>query len=201
MPIVTGILLGLSTLLFVGPVFFYLIKSSLESGLKSGIAVAIGIILGDLICVFLAVYGVGEYLENTIIQKWFAFFGGLILIAMGIKSFVNTKLKKINEVTKKANSLLKYGLNGFLVNFVNPFVFAVWFGFYTILINKYNSDLEIKTALLFILVTIFLTDTLKAIFAHKIKTIITPKTFDKIVKIIGFIMILFGVRLMISLFM
>jgi threonine/homoserine/homoserine lactone efflux protein len=201
MPIVTGILLGLSTLLFVGPVFFYLIKSSMESGVKSGIAVAGGIILGDLICVFLAVYGVGKYLEIPIVQKWFAISGGFILIAMGIKPFVSAKRKKVQEVTKKANSLLKYGLNGFLVNFVNPFVFAVWFGFYTILINKYNSDVEVKAALLFILITIFLTDILKAVFAHKIKRIIVPKIFDKTLKIIGFIMILFGVRLIISLFM
>ncbi len=65
MPIVTGVLLGLSTLLFVGPVFFYLLKSSMENGVKSGVAVAVGIILGDIICVLLAIYGIGDYLETN----------------------------------------------------------------------------------------------------------------------------------------
>ena len=54
MAILTGILLGLGTMLFVGPVFFYLLKSTLESGFKAGIAVALGIILGDVICAGIA---------------------------------------------------------------------------------------------------------------------------------------------------
>jgi len=55
--IISGILLGLSTLLFLGPVLFYLLKSSMESGFKAGVAVASGIILGDIICVILVLSG------------------------------------------------------------------------------------------------------------------------------------------------
>ena len=200
MPIITGIFLGLSTLLFVGPVFFYLIKSSMGNGVKSGVAVAIGIVLGDLICVLLAVYGIGDYLETPLVQKWFAIIGGLLLIIMVMKPFISSKKIKEKEVNKKADSLFKHGLNGFLINFVNPFVFAVWFGFYTLLSSKYDSGFEVKTALFFTLFIIFLTDVLKAVFAHKIKNIITPSFFDKMLKVIGFLMIGFGIRLFFSLF-
>ena len=85
MPILTGILLGLTTLLFIGPVFFYLLKSSIESGFKVGLAVATGIIIGDIFCVLLAVYGFGSYFESTETQKWFAGLGGLILFIFGSK--------------------------------------------------------------------------------------------------------------------
>lgn len=200
MPIVTGVLLGLSTLLFVGPVFFYLLKSSMENDVKSGIAVAVGIILGDIICVLLAIYGIGDYLETPTVQKWFAIIGGLLLILMGIKSFFpKEKRNKIKE-DKGASSLLKYGINGFLINFVNPFVFAVWFGFYTLNSAKYENSFDIKTSLMVTLLTIFITDILKAIFANKIKRWISPLVFSKMVKLIGFIMICFGVRLFTSLF-
>mgnify|MGYP002332913826 CR=1 FL=1 len=200
MPIVTGVLLGLSTLLFVGPVFFYLLKSSMENGVKSGVAVAVGIILGDIICVLLAIYGIGDYLETPIIQKWFAIIGGLLLILMGIISFFSKKEKNKIKGNKGEASLLKYGINGFLINFINPFVFAVWFGFYTLNSAKYEDSFDIKTSLIVTLLIIFITDILKAIFANKIKKWISPLVFSKMVKIIGVIMICFGIRLFISLF-
>lgn len=200
MPILTGILLGLSTLLFVGPVFFYLLKSSMETSIKAGFAVAIGIILGDIICVLLAIYGVGDYLDTPIVQKWFAIIGGLLLILMGMKSIFSKKDKTSGNVQKAAQSLLKFGINGFLINFVNPFVFAVWFGFYTLNTVKYDNYFEIQLSLIVTLLTIFLTDMLKVIFANKIKKWVNPLVFNKILKVIGFIMICFGIRLFISLF-
>jgi len=122
MPILTGLLLGLSTLLFVGPVFFYLLKTSMENGFNAGFSIAIGIILGDLICVLLAFYGVGDYLEIAIVQKGFAIIGGLLLIILGIKSFFPTDHIEEKIIKKKPQSLLRFGINGFLINFINPFV-------------------------------------------------------------------------------
>ena len=49
MSILTGLFLGLTTLLFIGPVFFYLLKTSIEYGVKPGVSVAFGIIIGILI--------------------------------------------------------------------------------------------------------------------------------------------------------
>lgn len=199
MPIVTGLLLGLSTLLFVGPVFFYLIQIGMQIGFKAGLSVAIGIILGDIICVFLAIYGVGEYLENETVQYWFAIIGGIILIILGLKSiFVQSKIN-LNITNITSTNYFKIAFNGFLINFVNPFVFAVWFGFYSILTNKYESFFDVNLALTFVLVTIFFTDILKALFAQKIKKFITPSFYSKFSKAIGLAMIFFGIRLWFSL--
>ena len=78
MEIITGILLGLSTLLFIGPVFFYLVKSTLEEGIYAGISVALGIILGDIIYVFLIVKEFSDFLNEPQYQKWFALFWRLV---------------------------------------------------------------------------------------------------------------------------
>ena len=124
----------------------------------------------------------------------------LLLILMGIKSFFPKEKRNKIKGDKGASSLLKYGINGFLINFVNPFVFAVWFGFYTLNSAKYESSFDIKISLMVTLLTIFITDFLKAIFANKIKKWVNPLVFSKVVKVIGFIMICFGVRLFTSLF-
>mgnify|MGYP003340062785 CR=1 FL=1 len=46
-----GVLAGLSMLLFIGPVFFTLLKSALQHGIKTGVSVAFGIFISDVICV------------------------------------------------------------------------------------------------------------------------------------------------------
>ena len=88
MAILTGILLGLSTLVFIGPVFFYLLQSSIEKGFKAGLAVALGIIFGDIICVILAIYGFGDFFSSSQNIRYFGLVGGIILIFFGIMYFI-----------------------------------------------------------------------------------------------------------------
>ena len=200
MEIITGILLGLSTLLFIGPVFFYLLKSSVEHGLKAGLTVAIGIILGDIIYVVLALKGLGSLLQNEVTIKWLAFAGGLLLLGMGIKYlFFPSNTTKITS-KNKTNSYWIIGLNGFLINFVNPFVFGIWVLFLSINQTKFESETAVVTSLISTLAIIFLTDLLKVFFAHKLKKFITSKRLKLIYKVFGIIMIVFGLRLFIEFF-
>ena len=196
MSIITGALLGLSTLLFIGPVFFYLLKSSLEDGFKAGFSVAVGIIVGDIICVLLALYGFGSFFEQQEIQRTFTGVGGLLLLLFGIKYLLKPRVNNLHTDKIKGNSLFKYFVNGFLINFVNPFVFAVWFGFYTLNTSKYETENEVMISLVTTLVVIFSTDILKALFAHKLSSVIKPKKLRIIFKVFGVIMIVFAVRLL-----
>lgn len=200
MPIITGILLGLGTLIFIGPVFFYLLKASLEQSIKAGLAVAFGIIFGDIICVILALKGFGETLEHPLYKKLLALIGGLMLIIMGAKYVLQKTKNRITKNNKKEESIFTYGLNGFLINFINPFVFAVWFGFLAINQSKYTSQNDIITSLVATLCTILITDSLKVIFAHKLKPFINAKRLTTIYKVFGVLMFLFGIRLMWSFF-
>ena len=194
MAILIGILLGLSTLLFIGPVFFYLLKSTLEYNIKAGIAVAIGIIVGDIICVILALKGVGSFFEIQENKQWLALVGGLLLLIIGLKYIFNPKIKNKSK-SFKSKSLLKYGINGFLINFVNPFVFAVWIGFLSINQSKLDDKSSIVVSLVFTLITIFITDCLKAVYASKLKRFISSKKLQITFKIFGVIMVLFSIRL------
>lgn len=195
MEIITGLLLGLSTLLFIGPVFFYLLKSSLEAGIKAGIAVALGIIIGDVIYVVLALKGLGDFLQKDENAKWMALIGGLLLIGMGIKYLFYPSTKKDISGKLKSKSLYIYCLNGFLINFINPFVFGVWVVFLTVNQSKFANETSVIISMSTILAVIFFTDLLKAFFAYKLKLFMNPSRLKVVYKIFGAIMILFGSRL------
>jgi threonine/homoserine/homoserine lactone efflux protein len=200
MPILTGIFLGLTTLLFIGPVFFYLLKSSIESGFRAGLAVAIGIILGDIICVLLAIYGFGSFFESPENQKWFAGIGGVILLLFGLKYFFKPSLSEMKSKSNSSKNLVIYGVNGFLINFVNPFVFAVWFGFYTLNRSKFEDKNTVVSSLIVTLSVIFITDILKAYFAQKLTPFLNKKRLLMLFKVFGVIMIGFSIRLIFTFF-
>jgi threonine/homoserine/homoserine lactone efflux protein len=198
--VLTGALLGLSTLLFVGPVFFYLIKSSLAHSTKAGVAVAVGIIIGDIIYAVLVIKGLGRFFESEENQKWLAIAGGILLIAMGIKYLIKpTSEQKISEKLFKG-SLLFYMINGFLINFVNPFVIGVWILFLGINESKFSDESSVITSFIITLFVIFIADLLKVFFAAKLKPIIKPAKLKRILQVFGVVMILFGLRLFFELF-
>ena len=199
MAILTGILLGLSTLAFIGPVLFYLLKSAIESGFKAGAAVAVGIILGDIICVFLAFYGAEHFFNNTDNQRWIALGGGLILLSIGLKYVLKPNINTEVKEKFKQKKLGVYFINGFLINFVNPFVFAVWFGFVSYNQAKY-SHTETILSLTFTLLAIFSTDLLKAYFADRLISLIKPARLKMIFKLFGIVMIIFAIRLILLFF-
>ena len=199
MEIITGILLGISTLIFMGPVFFYLLKSTLDSGVKAGIAVAVGFFTGDLIYVIIAVKGIGSYFESPHNQKILSVAGGFLLIFLGIKYLLQKRILPKEQKTVSKNNWI-YFLNGFLINFANPFVFGVWIGFFAIVQSKTETDQEVVTALVCTLLTILITDILKVLFAHRIKRWIQPHLLHKIYKGIGILMIGFGLRLLCFIF-
>ena len=200
MAILTGILLGLSTLLFVGPVLFYLLKSSMESGVKAGIAVALGIIVGDIICVVVALYGAKKLFENPDFVFWMAISGGVILLLIGLKYLIKPNIDTSVKGKLKTSSIGIYFVNGFLINFVNPFVFAVWLGFVTYNQSVFN-DSETIVSLVLTLAVIFLTDILKAVYSYKLKSVIKPQSLTKVFRVFGAIMILFAIRLLLTPFL
>lgn len=194
MEIITGIALGLSTLLFIGAVFFYLIKTTLISGKKAGISVAIGIILGDIIYVGLLLMGFSHVLRNPEFSRWFSGIGGILLIAMGIHYII--KKHNISEAIKTAQtSLWVHFTKGFVINFFNPFVIAVWIGFLAVVETKFKETTSVLITFGTILAVIFSTDILKVFFAQKLSKFFTHSLLNKMQLIVGVLLLLFGLKL------
>ncbi len=194
MEIITGLLLGLSTLLFMGAVFFYLIKTTIVSGKNAGAAVATGIILGDIIYVILLLQGFSEILKNESLIKWFALIGGILLLTIGISYLL--KKKHISEDKNVATvSLWIHFTKGFVLNFINPFVAAVWIAFLAINESQFVDQSAVVSSLTITLLIIYITDLLKVFFAEKLRRFLTPSILKKAYRFMGIIMVLFGLKL------
>ncbi|MBQ0740572.1 LysE family transporter, partial [Aquimarina celericrescens] len=62
MYLLEGYAIGLGMIIFIGPVFFLLLHSSIQYGSKAGVAVALGIIFSDIVCVMLCYFGLSSFI-------------------------------------------------------------------------------------------------------------------------------------------
>jgi threonine/homoserine/homoserine lactone efflux protein len=192
-----GYLFGLALVVLIGPVFFTLLKSALQHGFKAGFLVALGIFAGDVLCVGLGlgILGGRKFFENPQTLFYLGLAAGLLIIGLGLRYVFRPSLDTGEDLSFKTSDYLSYFVKGFLVNFVNPFVFGVWFSYITIAENRFpdHSWLWLGGALLGILTT----DTLKAIFAHRLKIFLRKDLLKKIYRLIGIILILIGLGILV----
>lgn len=196
MPFIEGLGIGLAMVIFIGPVVFTLLHAALKNGFKGGATVALGIIVSDIAAVGICLAGAIPFFKNTSNQFWIAMAGAVLLLLLGIKYIISPVLfdEKNNRLRKR--DIASYFAKGFLVNFVNPFVFMVWIGLLLFAKEQYSTG---KTFWIFIgaiLLGIFIQDLLKAIFAKRIRPLLNPKRLKIIYKWIGYILILFSIRLL-----
>lgn len=178
-------------LIFVGPVFFTLLQAAFQYGFRSGFAVALGIFVSDAVCVFLCKMGADAFFTQETNHFWIGVAGGTLLIGMGINYLVNPNASKTTEIELSASDYVGYFIKGFLVNFVNPFVFIIWMGVSAKAIASFgNTDANIF--LTAVLLGILLTDTLKAAFAYKIKPLLNKNMLLYLYKGVGILLIIFG---------
>ena len=183
-------------IIFIGPVFFLLIGVSLQLGTKAGILAALGIIVSDIICVSLCYYGVTAFLYQPTSIFWITLIGGLLLIFLGLK-YILQPTTILDE--KKEMITLHYiscFTKGFLVNFVNPFVFFVWIG--VVSFAKENIAENPDLALYFsgVLLGILSTDLLKVFTAVKIQPALKPHILKYIYILSGILLVSFGIRIL-----
>lgn len=185
----------------VGPVFFVLLETSATKGFKSAIIFDIGVILADILFIAVALYSTSRLLDKVKDDPNFLIFGGVLLVAYGIISFVKTS-KSFRAIVKEYHSVqIKKGygklfLKGFLLNFINVGVLLGWLGF--IMIG--NSITESKEGVYVFLATIlsvyFLVDLFKIAMAKKLKSKLTPRLIFKSKKIIALVILGFGILLL-----
>ncbi|MBP9887860.1 MAG: LysE family transporter [Leptospiraceae bacterium] len=197
MEFLQGYLLGLSMIVFIGPVFFLLIRISLEFGTSAGVWVAIGIIISDILCVILSFLGVNTFFASNS-KFYLTLLGGILLILLGLKYLI----KPSNLIQTKNKQHLHYlscFVKGFLVNFVNPFVFFVWIGVVTYAKDNKVLNEHLEVYFLGVLLGIFSTDLLKVFTSRQIKTFLRPTVLRNLYLVSGLVLVGFGLRLLLLL--
>lgn len=196
MAFLEGYVLGLGMIVFLGPVFFTLIKSALNYGFWAGMMVALGIFISDVICVGLCSFGAIPFFKNTENQFYLAIGGSLILFVLGLKYMLRPNVNVDADVKLHAGHYSMYFTKGFLVNFVNPFVFLVWISVIGLAQGKYGTGTDLWMFLGAALLGILTTDSLKVVFANRFKSLLEPRILKTAYQIIGVVLIGFGVRLL-----
>jgi len=197
-----AILFGFFLSFMIGPVFFMLIQTSILKGARAAIAFNLGVILGDVAFIVIAYYGSRHLLERIKDDPRLFFIGGLILIIYGVITYLDKSGKKEVEESMELpvnNNYFKLILKGFFLNFINVGVLAFWLG----LIVVIGPTLDMNPTNIFyyftiIIVSYFVTDIGKIVLAKQLKKKMTPLVVYRIKRIMGILLIVFGVVLMLK---
>ena len=197
-----GILFGLTLSVMLGPAFFKLIQTSISQGFRSGSHLVLGISLSDIIMVFVAWYGLSSVFETRSAQKIISVIGGVVIICFGLYTASKRHISPTpsRSLIKEGNFRLKYLGQGFLFNIVNPGTWLFWLipiG----LANAYAKRIEQLIFLSTVLLTNFCMDIIKCAISNELKKFLTDNVITIINRVVGSILIAFGLYLAISAFL
>ncbi len=195
--ILKGVAFGAVLAMIIGPVFFSLVQTSVESGFISGIFMAVGISLSDLTYVILSYLGVTQMAQHNNFSFYPALLGGLILITFGVISFFKGRYRSnINQTKNNSKNFFKQIIKGFLINGINPFALIFWIGAMSLATVEYGySGSKLRIFFMVVLITVFTTDVTKSYLSNKLRQIINLPFVKVMNKIIGVVLITFGIRL------
>lgn len=201
--IITAIPFGIILAFTIGPVFFVLLETSATKGFKSALIFDCGVILADILFIFVAFFSTNKLLGKIKDDPNFLVFGGVLLVAYGVISFIKTS-KSFREIVREYHKVeIKKGygklfLKGFLLNFINIGVLLGWVA----LIVLGNTLTESKDGVIIFLTTIlvvyFLVDLVKIAIAKKLKNRLTPRLIFKTKKIVALVILGFGILLLVQ---
>ncbi|MDO3641537.1 MAG: LysE family translocator [Mucilaginibacter sp.] len=193
--IISGIGFGLVLTFLTGPVFFALIKTSIEKGFHAGVALALGVVCSDMVFVGAILFG-SQYFDVTAHDKTYAgIIGSAVLFAIGIYyMFKKSEINYNNTIPTKLHRA-GYFLKGFVMCIFNPTILFHW----TIVIGAAstvyhegvpNRSLKIAIMFLTILIVQFGLDTTKAFYANKLRDRISVKFVHRLNEVAGVALII-----------
>lgn len=195
----SGMVLGATLALLVGPVFFALIQTSLRQGFRAGLYMIGGIAFSDLTYIVLAYFGLASFAHTAAFQFWMGSIGGSVMVIFGVASIIKAKShirpKDDETPSLKRTSPLQLAVRGFALNGLNPFVVIYWLTVTSNVIGRYPGQaMQHWLFIAAMLVTAVSADVLKAYAAKKLSRLLTDKLMYWIAMLVGIALIAFGLR-------
>ncbi len=167
----TGILLCLT----FGTVFFALMQNSVDNGYKSGLKIAFGVVVCDTLFVISALFGTSYLPKIDGLENALTLVGVIFLTVMGLVNIFKGAPRLVYPQTRFGN-FVYYFTTGFLLNGLNPINFFSWVTLAALLRTRFHYTPDEQIVFMGAsLVAIFLTESLLAISAHKLKRFFTPR--------------------------
>ncbi len=196
----TGILLGLTLAVLVGPVFFALLQTSIHKGFGAGVRIAIGISVSDSLYILVTNFFISSIQNLSAIEHYLSLVGGIVLMIIGIQTFFR---KPKLEASPMPNRSFAHNagliVRGFLLNFTHPGVLIFWLSVIGVLSTEFSYSINEKWLMYSCTVaTIFTTDVLKSYLANKIKRLLTERILLWINHGMGIILVGFGLIFLVN---
>lgn len=198
--IISGIGMGIVLSFLTGPVFFALIKTSIEKGFYSGMFLAAGVVIADGFFVAVSLYGSSYLNYESKYLQYIGYTGAVILLSIGV-FYLFKKVSISYEPNTSRTKKLGYFLKGFAMCIFNPSILLYWISVTSGVISiagGYNPQIIIPFFAT-ILITQFGLDSLKAYYANKLRKRITEKTLIRLNRIAGGLIVIFAIRLIYTL--
>jgi threonine/homoserine/homoserine lactone efflux protein len=197
--ILKGLAMGLLLAMSVGPVIFTIIKQSINNGRSGGFSFVIGVWISDFLLVVLS-NAFSELVTRVMDFKLQIGIGGsAFLIGMGVYYLFFKKVhihpEDIAMPPLKSSDHAKLGLQGFLLNTLNPAVIAFWLTAATAIAVTHS----IRDRIIIFATALFLNmgaDIVKVTLAGKLRKKLTIKNIRTINKVSGVILLIFGAVLL-----
>ncbi|KAA8483557.1 threonine/homoserine/homoserine lactone efflux protein [Arcticibacter tournemirensis] len=198
--IISGVGLGIVLSFVTGPVFFALLKTSIERGFHAGMWLAAGVVLSDFIYVGLALYGSSFIKFENEYRLPIGITGSVVLMGIGCYYlFKKVKINYDNTTSTKRNT--GYFIKGFLMCIFNPSLLLYWVSVTSGIISV-TGEIQAQQVIPFfgsILATQFSMDTLKAYYANKLRYRIKENTITLLNRVAGTLIIIFALKLIYNL--
>ncbi|MFZ0598943.1 MAG: LysE family transporter [Flavobacterium sp.] len=199
--ILAGLPWGLLLSFMVGPVFFILLETSITKGFRAAIVFDFGVVLGDIFFIGIAYLGSYRLIQSLKDKPALFIFGGIIMLAYGIISFVRLKNGEKLDDEEIDRDIIKrnYGslfIKGFLLNVINIGVLGFWLA--VIISVGPKLDMQNSRMITFfasVIITYLLIDCIKILLAKQLKSKMTPRNIVKIKKVISIVLMIFGLVL------
>ena len=195
--VISGIGFGLVLTFLTGPVFFALIKTSIESGFSAGLALALGVVSSDMVFVGAILFGSQYFVISSADKVYAGIIGAGVLVGIGIYYIFKKAVVNYNSGVPKNVNHAGYFFKGFLMCIFNPTLLFHWsivIGAASTVYHEGVPNRAIKIGIMFltILVMQFGMDTVKAFYADKLRAKISVKFIHRLNEVAGIALIIAG---------
>ena len=201
--ILKGLLIGFVASISLGPVVIIIIQKTLDNGKLSGLIACLSMAIVDTIFAIIATYSVSSIF--TIIESYqipIRLFGALIILPVGLKLLIRKSPRQTYELKSKISTYRADFFSAFLLALSNPLTILLYAFFFTTfnIIPKGSNGLQLFELYVGVFIGINLWWGLVVFLSNIIRNQFWLKNSQLLNKYIGSFTILFGLILLISLF-
>jgi threonine/homoserine/homoserine lactone efflux protein len=199
--IIQGMAAGVLFSFLTGPVFFSMIKTSIEKGFKAGFSLAIGVVLSDIIFITATIFSARFVVYNSEYSKYIGSVGGLFLLGVGLYYLINKV--KVNYDLASTENIKRSGyiLKGFLMCLLSPTTLMFWIMVGGIVSVQLHFETAEKIGFFVMAMATQLTvDAVKTFYAAKLRYKIKEQSIQNLNRVAGAVIIIFAMRLFYEVF-